>query len=184
MDDTWFEKWLDGYNRVMQVLFSDLQSAANGLNLVDHPFWRRIYIRSLFATVEADIFQRKQLALAGHDISPIFNEGELTVLRELQYNVKMNGSISETTRFIPLAANYRLSFQLAGRVIGTRFQLDVGGQAWQDFCRCIEIRHKITHPKTPGDIEVSQQDAEMATRVSSWCSRNGGQFFREAKELG
>lgn len=178
--NAWFYEWLEGYESVMFPLFADLQSAANGLYLVDHVFWRRIYIRSLFATVEADIFQRKQLALAGHAVNATFDERELTILREVQYNVANNGAISESPRFIPLATNYRLSFQFAGRVINTRFQLDVGGESWREFLQCIEIRNGITHPKNPSDLEISNAGAEIAERVSSWCRENGIQFFLEA----
>ena len=178
----WLYTRLEDYNKVMQPLFKDLHSASNGLRLVGGPFWRRIYVRSLVATIEADIFQRKQLAIVGNEQEAIFSNEELAVLKEEQYSVQSNGKIKVSTKFIPLAANYRLSFELAGRVIHSPFQLKVDGGEWDDFLRCIELRNNITHPRSSEDIEVSEADAKMAQRVSSWCAENGVNFFREAAD--
>ena len=179
-DDSWFMKWLDGYNAIIQPLFSDLHCARNGLKHVDQEFWRRIYIRALFATIEADIFQRKQLALMGHGDTYVFSTAELTVLRELQYNVQNNGAINESAKFVPLAANYRLSFKLAAKVIGSQFELDCSGRPWQDFLDCIQIRNRITHPKTGDDIVVTKADAELAKSVADWWAPNMPAFLRAA----
>ena len=181
MAQDWFDDWLQGYNEVMQPLFADLRSSLNGLERVDHLFWRRVYIRALVATIEADIFQRKKLALAGHELEPFFTTEEMAVLKEEQYSVKSNGAIQTSTKFISLAANYRLSFTLAGRLIGTRFKLDVSGSEWDDLLRCIEIRNSITHPRSAQDLEISKEDVTRAQRVSKWCRDNGARFFREAK---
>lgn len=183
MDETWIHNWIDEYKKVMDPLHNDLHLAAAGLHRHNQDFWRRVYIRSMFAMIEADIFQRKRLALAGHENSPIFEADDLTVLREVQYTVKKNGNTTTRPSYIELSSNYRLSFQLSARAMDSKFELNVGGQEWRDFLQCIEIRHRITHPKFPSCMDVSKDDVEMAQRVSSWCQQNKDQFVQEIETV-
>ena len=183
-ESSWFMDWLDGYNSIMQPLFKDLHASLNGLNHVDHEYWRRVYIRSLFATIEADIYQRKQLALMGHGKTHEFTNAELGALRESQFSVQNNGTVTESVKFVPLADNYRRSFKLAAKVIESRFELDCSGRDWQNFLECIIIRNRITHPKTGGDIVVTETDADLAKSVSTWCAENMPAFLRAAKTGG
>ena len=182
--DVWFLKWYDGYQAIMTPLIEDMRAASCAVGHGDHAYLRRVYIRTLFATIEADVFQRKQLALIGHEKTHRFEHSELAVLREVQYNVQANGCISETPKFISLPANYRLSYLLAAKVIRARFRLDCGGQEWEDFKHCVGVRNKITHPKTASDIVVTQDDLLRAQAVASWCPKNMAEFLRSAKRGG
>ena len=182
--DIWFLDWYDGYEAIMSPLVDDMRAASCAVQRGTHEYLRRVYIRTLFATIEADVFQRKQLALIGHGKTHTFEDSELAVLREVQYNVQGSGRISETPKYIPLSANYRLSYVLAAKVIRSRFKLDCSGKEWQDFKHCIDLRNKITHPKTDSDIVVTKNDLLRAQAVASWCQKNMPKFLLDGKQGG
>lgn len=177
---SWLSGWMEGYDEVMQPLFADLHHARCCIYQTNHVFYRRVYVRCVFATIEADVFQRKRLALSGHGKSYTYSEDELAVLREVQYSARQNGTIKKVDKFIPLPTNYRLSYRLAAKVIKSPFVLDCSGKEWQAFLQAIQIRHRITHPKTGSDIIVSKEDAELVADVSDWCHQNAPDFLLAA----
>ena len=177
---SWFQDWQAGWALIMEQMAADMHAVSCAVSRGPHEYLRRVYVRTLFATIEADVFQRKQLALLGHGKTHTFDSSELAVLRELQFNVQHSGEIVESPKYIPLPANYRLSFKLAAKVIGSRFQLDCSRQEWQDFVYCVGVRNRITHPKTAQDIVVTVQDLKRARSVADWCHGNMPDFLLAA----
>jgi hypothetical protein len=45
-------------------------------------------------------------------------------------------------------------------------RLDTGSATWSDFRRAVEIRNRITHPKSAVDFEVTEEEVQMCRRLS------------------
>jgi hypothetical protein len=122
------------------VLVSDLEIVCAHLKTEDSQFWRRSYCRSLMAFFEAVVAD-----LAGHTLQfydGVLGEGEKRSLRR---------------RFGALARAFD-AFDLFTNVAGTSTPLIPASEEWLVLEKAIRIRNRITHPVTPGDLEITDLD--------------------------
>lgn len=135
---------------------------------------KRTAVRTLFAAIEGIISAMKQTALTL--LEPDLSRTEHAVLAEESYQLKDNGSLRISPQYIRLPANLRFSFEMYSRALGADYDLDVGDTQWRDFLKAIEIRNRLTHPKSPDDLEVSMSDIQCVSEPGKW-------FIEQVKEL-
>lgn len=168
-----FRKWLSEFEGTMYPLFDDLEIVIYSLNRNNNSFWRRTYIRCLFAIIEADISMRTQLIIMSK------NQGDLeltcaeeSVLLEVQYKLKKNGEVNLQEIYYPLPERYRFTFRLAARALLSSFQIDCTGESWRNFQSLIKVRNRIMHPKKASDVSVSELEIDQARRLCDWLRDN------------
>lgn len=140
---------------------------------------RRNATRALFAWIEALVWNMKQTALSLDSLLPktSFTPAETAVLREKEYVLKKTGEADERTCYVAAAPNLRLAFAMFGRPYGSAFELKVGDVEWEAYLKALEIRDRLTHPKKPADIKVSDDEYSKVLHVTrTWFARN----FNEA----
>jgi hypothetical protein len=138
-------------------------------------FWRRALVRLVFSELESLSFQLKQAAFAFRAVPwARFTTGELALLSEQAYSLNKNGTVKVIDAHLPMLPNFRFAVTCFCRVLAPRFTLDVGGQGWEDLTNAVEIRDRITHPKSKEQLFISKSEADMALR--------GGIWFRESMQ--
>jgi hypothetical protein len=156
---------------LLEALTSDLKHTYGVPSTADEAakqFWRRTYVRALFAFVEASTWLHKQYALMLHKHGRVeFTIGELALLREVQFDFQ-HGKVREQSRFLNVADNYRFAFYAITKVIQSGRALDVTGEPWRAFKKAIEVRNRITHPKGPTDVLVSSEEHIEIANVGIW----------------
>jgi hypothetical protein len=163
------------YSAFLESLLTDLRTATARAKDGD-AFDRRNVIRTFFTLVEGDTYYRKQLALMLHEasrettdgIQPSFTEEEVVLLRDAQAELSSNGTPRTQTKFLRLSANVRFSFDAIARAFGVNCPLDVEGPGWQAFLAALDVRHRLTHPKTVEDLDVSETDLANAITAIKW----------------
>jgi hypothetical protein len=125
----------------------------------DYEFYGRQLIRSVFAYFEAVTFSLKAASAVrcmklGIDISP--QERYFATDTESELNEK--GEIVETSAKISLARNIRFALTLNRRASGVAEPFDPSVEWWSCLREAIRIRDRLTHPKMPGDLDVSGDD--------------------------
>jgi hypothetical protein len=116
---------------------------------------RRFYVRAIFSLIEEVVEQHKRLLLdlAEQNIitlSPGVNEA----LSERAYVVNQNGTVREREQYLQLERKLRAVYRAAGEAFHQSLDTDFGGQGWQTFRKALDIRDRLTHPKTFDNCHV------------------------------
>ena len=130
------------------------------------PEAKRVYVRSVFAFVEGMTHAFKRFAVAVHDHGgPLFSEAEVSLLRGVSYELKDTGEAASKQRFVRFAPNVRLAIRAFALASGYDGRLDYSTAGWQALREAARVRNRITHPRTPADLDVSDADLEAVTWV-------------------
>lgn len=154
----------------LMVLLNDAQSAETLLDATDGQFERRAYIRSTMATIEGTIWLLKQTCLKANDPRgpkriPV---SVFAMLSDETYDLKNNGEVRTTTKFLKLPDNLRFTINTCNSLFGCNLDLQVGQAPWDRFLNAVAIRNRIMHPKVVADFEISDQEISDCKDVVSW----------------
>jgi hypothetical protein len=149
----------------------------------------RSAIRGIFAAIEGSLFAMKQrfAESAAHTLTP----GELAVLREERYTIGGNGQVESASLPIRFEDNIRFAIAII-RKLHPEARVKLDGSGWQALKKAVKIRHRLTHPKSVDDLDVSADELTCALDGLLWflsLSEEGERALRsvvatpEAKQL-
>jgi hypothetical protein len=155
----------------LYAISDDLERAERDSVFNDDSYSRRNYIRVLFACINLGIYLLKRTVLvAASSKSDPLTFAELVLLREQTFSLEKNGEVRMRNKFLGLAENLRFTTRCVEKGFGISLTFDSGGKGWDAFKRAIKIRDRITHPKTYQDLDVTDEEIELAKRVGTWFS--------------
>ena len=164
-----FITYFDEYQPFSSILTDDVTTAEQELQQQDTQTRRRSYIRAVFAFFEGDIFQRKRLVLIRRDhMQEEFEEAQVALLREEQYELTQKGEIRVQPKFLKLTDNLLFSFKALAQALGVDFEPDLGGRGWDSFRKAVKVRNRLMHPKQLEELEVSDQDLQCVRTALTW----------------
>lgn len=142
---------------------------------------RRFYIRAVFALIEAIVEQHKKLILELAEKGIVsLPKGAYEALSEFIYIVNDNGKISPQFKYLQLQRKLRAVYKIAGNAFGEPLKIDFGGQGWQSFKSAIQIRDRLTHPKSKKDCYVENEFLETVESGENWFKSLNREFNRVA----
>lgn len=149
------------------VLLDDVRRAHLRHSERDTSSSRRDLVRTVFAAIDGlgwsyREFVRDNLGELGH-ISP----DEELALSEVSYSVTANGKVSRQRKFISTPAAIRLACRIVERVDPTN-SFDFSGAGWADFIEAIEVRNRITHPKSIIDLDINNAELIACLDAFYW----------------
>lgn len=175
------------FDGVITVLHEDLQFYAEKL---DHPrkrdadrlqFWRRAFVRALFAFIEGTLYRMKQIALASQFPPTVdFSLPEQALLAEESYDLDDNGNARAGSAKISLSRNIKFSFRAFAKAYLAEFELKTNERGWDAFTKSIKIRDRLTHPKLATDLIASELEARLLLRAFTWFEGN----LKKAQNVG
>jgi hypothetical protein len=151
----------------MRTLIEDVIGAMKMREANDTQSNRRHLIRVLFAAIEGQVWTFREHVTSVAKSSDILTVEEELAFSEASYSVTSQGKIVEQTRFVPLLGMIRLTTRLAER-INSNLKADFDDSGWDALRRAIEIRNRITHPKSAADLEISEQDLTRCQAGFNW----------------
>lgn len=125
----------------------------------DYEFYARQLVRSVFAYIEAVTFSAKAWSAgrcidAGIDITP----QERYFATDTEYDLNEKGDVVEVTAKISLAKNVRFAIAMKRKAFGISESFDANVEWWSCFKHAIRVRDRLTHPKFPGDLDMTLDD--------------------------
>jgi len=131
----------------------------DGRVTADYGFFARQLVRAIFAYIEGITFSVKATAarhclLSGIDISP--QERFLAV--DVDHALNDKGEVVEQRAMLRLAANVRFAFALTEKAFGIEPLFDPSVEWWSCLKASIKVRDRLTHPKMPGDVDLSGEE--------------------------
>jgi len=117
--------------------------------------------------IEGSTYLLKQTALTAAITSRIpLTPAEYALMAEETFDLDTSGKPRSAPKFLRLADNLKFTVECVNRVFRTELKLDVAGSSWSDFKTAVEIRNRITHPKSAADFEVSEAEVSCCRRMS------------------
>lgn len=143
---------------------------------------RRFYVRAVFALVEAVVEQHKRLLLDLADRGAVtLAPGVREALSEQAPHVKDNGAVEYRQQYLQLERKLRAVYRAAGQALGQPLAVTFGDHRWQSFQAALDVRHRITHPKTYHDCHVDGDALETVNRGNDWFRALNDEFVRIAR---
>ena len=139
---------------------------AEGLIVADYEYHARQLIRAIFAYIEAVTFSAKAWS-AGYciendiDISP----QERYFATDTEYELNEKGEIVEAVARLSLARNIRFAIAMNRKAHGVQTPFDPSVEWWSCLRKAIKVRDRLTHPKMPGDLDVTADDILVALKA-------------------
>ena len=140
----------------------------SGMIDADYEFKARQFIRAVFAYIEATTFSVKAASAMrcienNIDIEP----QERYFAIDTEYELNERGEVVETIAKISLARNIRFAFALNRKAHNVAEPFDASVEWWSCLKDAIKIRDRLTHPKWPGDLDVSGDEILKVVKAKS-----------------
>ena len=132
----------------------------------NYEFHARQLIRAIFAYIEATTFSVKASSAwrcmeENIDITP----QERYFATDTEYELNDRGDIVEAIAKISLARNIRFALALNRKAHKVSEPFDPSVEWWCCLREAIKIRDRLTHPKWPGDLDVSGDEVVKALKA-------------------
>ncbi|TAD83881.1 MAG: hypothetical protein EAY70_01665 [Sphingomonadales bacterium] len=151
----------------MLILLNDVGAAISRRKMDDNQATRRDMIRTACAAIEGMVWIFREHVIDTADSTYGLEGDEKLILQERQLSVSEQGKITEQPRYLPLTTTIRFIARIANR-LNDIDHFDFGASEWEGFRKAIEIRNRITHPKSADDLHVSKTDVEQVMNALSW----------------
>jgi hypothetical protein len=161
------------------ILVEDVVGAQKRLEAADSQSHRRDLVRTILAAIEGLHWQLKKDVLIHPKLD--LTHHELSALLEETYSVNRTGNVVAAPRFLPLDVSIRLVVQVVRRY-RPNYTVDFSHQGWDNLTHAIKLRNRLVHPKTVGDMSVSDTDIGKATSGFSWMLALVIEVLRETND--
>lgn len=155
------------------ALADDVDRAQRDLESHNDGYARRNYVRALFAMVEGSVYLLKQTSLSSALQRRVpMAPAEYALMAEETFDLDNKGQPRSTPKLLRITENLRFTIECVNRVFGSSVILDTESAAWHDFRRAVEIRNRITHPKSAVEFEVTEEEVQMCWRLcDEWFNK-------------
>ncbi len=132
------------------------------------PHTQLSYVRSVFAMIEGTIHCVKELEFAEAYKQGKASIPEFVALKECGIEIKDNGKIRESDKFVPTVNNLRFMSRMFHKIFNKELDLGNGTTSWENFKKAVKIRNRVTHPKESGDLNITQEELKTIKSVNVW----------------
>ncbi|MFN7996329.1 MAG: hypothetical protein U0Q18_22140 [Bryobacteraceae bacterium] len=172
-----------GYRKFRETALEDVYQAAREVaNDGNNQFYRRAFVRALFAFIEADVWGRKSVALYFRDKAHL-TDLEVAAASEHTPDLDEKGRVIGKSPRLQLKPNVLFSFQVFARAFEVRdFHLATNDHGWQAFRTAIAIRNRLMHPKSRDDLSISDDDLQTCCDALNWYEAESARVATLAAE--
>lgn len=163
---------------LMNPLLEDMERCTQSLGLVygkttDVPFWRRALVRAFASNVEGACFVWRQVAirLICSDNSRQIPVTKLALLQDKEFRVQKNGKLKEDRQRQASIGYIAFTFRTCAELLtipSDEIDRWFSDDGWRRFQDAIDVRDRLTHPKQPFDVEISDEGAALVSGAFHW----------------
>jgi hypothetical protein len=160
------------------ILSADMDDAVAYSAKHSNPFAHRTVVRTLFSLIEGLAFQLRQVTIASLEPhAGSLTVPELALLREERYYLNAKGEPEAGENFQKFLPNLLFTIRSYGKNHGATFQADTSTHGWQAMQHAVNLRNRITHPKSVADLTLSEQDQKYLIDASAWWKKTLLEMF-------
>jgi hypothetical protein len=170
---------LDQFGVLIERLVGDSARSAAAVNRRPVAYHRRQYFRAAFALVEGTLYGMKQVTLeASEQFGVSLSLPERALLAEEAYELKDNGTIRIRASYPKFPSNLRFAFATIGKAHKCAIPLDIDATGWAQLLASVQVRNRITHPKQPNDLDVTDAEVQALQAGLEWFSTTVARMAR------
>lgn len=153
------------------VLKSDVDQCKENLSDTHTGFWDRTYTKTTFSMIEGVSFRVRQYIVAAATSSIYtIDSPSLNFLNELTYKLDKNGKIEEKNEYLIFLPGFKFTFKTWGNCLNMEDFVEkaFSHNGFSDFKKSVEIRNRLTHPKTTQEMLVSETELKIIKSAEQW----------------
>jgi len=146
--------------KLINILARDADECESAVVSTGSSLAKRNFVRALFAWIEAISYLMRQHVLKELRKEELTEESipKLLAASERSYRVDEKGDVVELPLRTKTSNSLLFSLRTFAEVVA--FPVTVGTGNWRAYTRALKIRDRITHPKSPDDLELTEADLE------------------------
>jgi hypothetical protein len=153
---------LEDLTKPLYAFSDDVNRAEQEMIANQDHYSRRNHIRALFAMIDGTIHIFRQTVLAGAtEGQGQLSTQELSLLKKDQYPKYLK-------KYPRPAAKLLFTKEVLEKGFGYSLEFNLTPSNWEDFIAAVRLRNRIVHPNGLKEFEVSEEESELARRVSQW----------------
>ena len=159
-------KTLDELLEVSGFLLQDIESlvAAYQHDWSSQPL-RRMFVRAYWLMIEGEVFCLKQFTLRACELGgKSLSAEEHIFLSEAYVVVDSKGEAALKPKHERTLPNLKQALQIAVSCFDLDWSPNFGTQGWVKLARSLELRHRITHPKTAVELIIQTASCSLTKR--------------------
>ncbi|MEK7719578.1 MAG: hypothetical protein AAB347_08215 [Bacteroidota bacterium] len=131
----------------------------------------RTYVRSFFSMIEGITYRTRQILIERHKEKKIdLTPEQIIVLSEIAIDLKDNGSIKKRQKFYDFRRmtlfTYKTYCDLYNKT--DNYKRFLSDTRFKDFNESVNMRNRITHPKTVIDVYINGNDILTVMSAGEW----------------
>lgn len=156
--------------RVHGVLLEDAKMARQRANATESCGDARSYVRAVFAFAEAQAHMFRRMAYAAHVAGRhLLAEEEVLLLQEIAPAVNEHGKVKLAQRWLPSDGGVLFGFRMLFKALGAAQDPPLG-EGWARYRQGLDIRDRLTHPKSESDLRLTPADMAVVDAAFKWVS--------------
>jgi hypothetical protein len=167
---------------VYAVLGADLDLALELGRRDPGPFALRTLFRTYFAFVEGLAFQLRQVTLASLENTDFLTHAELAILKEERFQLDRKGIPEPKENFQSFLPNLLFSIRCYVKNHGASYEPNIGVAGWEAMRKAVEVRDRLTHPRSTTGLEVSEHDERYLIMAAAWWKQTLLEMFQACGE--
>ena len=157
----------DSINRLHEDIIQNRIEIENN----DTQLARRNYLRSIIAFYEIVLSKMRETVI-NQLIDKYFLSGKLDLheiypLMDENVRITVNGSVSFDANRTTLKSMLAYTIKIYAELIDLDVEL-FSDNRWEAFCKSIQIRHRITHPKYHEDVDITDDELDAIDEGREW----------------
>ena len=175
---------LDDLLHANTLLREDIQRLMDAFNDDwDDQTFRRILVRACWSHIEAVVFGLKQMVLMACTLgSEDLSAKTQAFLRESEISVDGRGNATVRVVRTDTLKNVKLSLKLASKYFDVPWKPNFRAPAWGQLAESLELRHRLTHPKSAAALFVSDSETEALRDGFLWFSGGFNDFLQSMQQ--
>ena len=162
-------KALNDFNAIVKIAAADISMSRKMVEKNQKQFWRRTFVRSLFAGIEGINHRMKHFSMLLANIHEIdLTHAQIAVLREETYSLNEKGVATSSKSKLRTKENLCFTVKTFARVCNSSYQVDRNSEEWASFNEALRIRDRLTHPKSSDDLIISDTELKTVQKTFKW----------------
>ncbi len=149
----------------------DLQEARKLFETSNVDFAARTFLRTLASEFEARLHFLSEFLIHLNSDGKNLSAEELFILKEISISLGRNGKITSSRRFYPFLDRLRFVLGCYESIYKVEIFYDKSDPRWKSVKRFIEIRNRITHPKSADDLWIDPEDYDHLNHAQDWIRK-------------
>jgi hypothetical protein len=167
--------------RVYALLNQDVKDAHASVLTNPTDFNQRTLIRTYFALIEGLAYQLRHVTLASLEGTGLLSDGDVAILREERHQLSPQGAVEAKDNFQSMLPSLLFALRVYAKNHEATFVPRTSDNGWNCLRKAVDIRDRLTHPKSLADLAITEEDGAVFAAGVKWWNDSLTELFAECE---